>query len=95
MKTYPENRQKERDNIRQILTNNKYDASSLGKFNNKKKRQRQNNQKKRWAKFTCVGKETRFITKLFKNTNVKVAFTTDNTIGKRLTIKQETPPKQI
>ena len=44
-----------------------------------------------WAKFTYVGKETRFITKLFKNTNVKIAFTTGNTIGKRLTIKQETP----
>ena len=26
-----------------------------------------------------VGKETRFITKLFKDTNVKIAFTTDNT----------------
>ena len=92
MKTYQqtaENRQKDKDNIRQILTNNKYDASSLEKFNDKKKRQRQNNQ--RWAKFTYVGKEIRFITKLFKNTNVKVAFTTDNTIGKHLTIKQETP----
>ena len=29
--------------------------------------------------------------KLFKSTNVKAAFTTDNTIGKHLTIKQETP----
>ena len=44
-----------------------------------------------WAKFTYAGKETRFITKLFKNRNVKIAFTTDNTIGKRLTMKQETP----
>ena len=56
---------------------------------NKGKKQRQNNQKQKWAKFTYVGKETRFITKLFKSTNVKIAFTNDNTIGKRLAIRQE------
>jgi hypothetical protein len=47
LKTYkmtPESRQKERHNIQHILVNNKYDASSLKKFN-KEKRQRQNNQK--------------------------------------------------
>ena len=38
-----------------------------------------------------IGKETRFITKLFKSTNVKIAFTTDNTTGKHLAIKQEVP----
>jgi hypothetical protein len=38
-----------------------------------------------------VGKETRFIAKLFKSTNVKIAFTTNNTIGKRLAVKQEVP----
>ena len=93
METYqltPENR-KEKDSIRQILTNNKYNAYTLEKFN-KKKEQRQNNQKQWWAKFTYVGKETRFMTKLFKNTKVKVASTIDNTIGKRLTINKK-PPK--
>jgi hypothetical protein len=45
----------------------------------------------KWATFTYVGKETRFITKLFKDTNVKIAFTTDNTIGKRLALKHEAP----
>ena len=93
MKMYkltPESRQKERDNIRQVLVNNKYDASSLKKFN-KEKRQRQNNQKQKWAKFMYVGKETRFIKKMFKRTNVNIAFTTDNTTGKRLAIKQEIP----
>jgi len=86
IKTYTlatESRQKERYNIRQILVNNKYDASSLKKFN-KEKIQRQNNQKQKWEKFSYVGKETRFIKKLFKSTNVKVAFTTDKTSGKRL-----------
>jgi hypothetical protein len=73
---------------RQILLNNKYNAS-LDKFN-KGKGQRQDNRRHKWAKFTYIGKETRFITKLFKNKDVKSAFTTDNTIEKRLTIKQET-----
>jgi len=45
----------------------------------------------KWAKFAYVGKETRFIIKLFKDTNVKIAFTTDDKIGKRLTLKQEAP----
>jgi hypothetical protein len=92
MNTYkltPESKLKERDNIRQILLNNKYSASSLEKFN-KEKRIGHDNQKKKWAKFTYIGKETRFITKLFKNTNVKIAFTTNNTTEKCLTIKQET-----
>jgi len=43
------------------------------------------------AKFTYVCKETSFVTKLFKDTNVKIAFTTDNTIEKRLALKQEAP----
>jgi len=46
---------------------------------------------KRWAKFTYAVEETRFITKLFKDTNVKIAFTTDNTTEKLLALKQEAP----
>jgi len=38
-----------------------------------------------------VREETWFIAKLFKDTNVNIAFTSDNTIGKRLTLKQEAP----
>jgi len=40
-------------------------------------------------KFTYVGRETRIFTKIFKNTNVKVTFGTDNTIGKLLTTRHE------
>jgi len=57
----------------------------------KKKRQNHNVQKQKWAKFTYIGKETRFITKLFKDTNVRIAFTINNTIGKRLAMEQKTP----
>jgi len=42
-----------------------------------------------WAKFIYVGKETRFITKIFKNTNVKVTFTTDNTIENLLATRHK------
>jgi hypothetical protein len=41
-------------------------------------------QNKKWVKFTYVGKEMRFITKLFKNTRLKVAYTTNNNLGKLL-----------
>jgi hypothetical protein len=68
------------------LINNKYDASTLSKFS-KRKKQTQDTQKEKWAKFTYVGKETRLITKLFQNTNVKVTFTTDNTIERCLATK--------
>ena len=43
----------------------------------------------KWAKFTYVGRQTRTITKLFKNTSLKIAFTTDNTISKILTQKKD------
>jgi len=42
------------------------------------------------ARFTYVGKETRYITKVRKDTNVAVAFTTNNTIGKHLTKEYNT-----
>jgi hypothetical protein len=63
------------------LINNKYDASTLNKINSrrKEKKEEKDNQNGKCAKFTYVGKETGIITKLFKNTNVKIAFTTDNT----------------
>jgi hypothetical protein len=56
----------------------------------REKKQKQDTQKRKWAKFTYIRKETRFITKLFKNTDVKVTFTTDNTIERRLAMKHGT-----
>ena len=41
------------------------------------------------AEFTYVGKETKFITQLFKNTNVKVAFTTDNRVERLLSTQHK------
>jgi hypothetical protein len=46
-------------------------------------------QKPRWATFTYSDNDTRTITKLLKNTNVKVAYRTINTIKNHL--KQRLP----
>ena len=46
-----------------------------------------NNKKELWAKFTYYGKETRAITKPFKETQLRIAFKVNNTISLRLTPK--------
>jgi hypothetical protein len=40
--------------------------------------------KQKWATFTYSGKEIRSITKLFKNTNIRIAYKTNNTLCKHL-----------
>ena len=42
----------------------------------------------RFATFTYFGKETRYVTKIFKHTNVKIAFKTRNTIERLLRHRQ-------
>ena len=84
----PENLEKEHNTILQILNNNKYDTSILRTLNTKKGNKHRE-EKTKWAKFTYVGRETRDVTKIFKNTNVKVTFGTENTIGKLLTTWHE------
>jgi len=42
----------------------------------------------KWATFTYIGKETSFITNLFKKTNIKIASRTNNTIQRQLMHKQ-------
>ena len=90
-------KQKETDIVKQIIDNNKYDTSILNRIGkNIKQRQghEQGNQNQRWVNFTCVGRETRYITKLFKNTSLKVAYTTNNNLGKLLEMqKAQTPDK--
>jgi uncharacterized protein (DUF433 family) len=74
----------ELDTIKQIIYNNRYDTSTLEKITHAKPKRKHDNQNQKWAKFTYVGKETRQIIKLFKNTIVKVAYTTNNNLGKIL-----------
>jgi len=49
--------------------------------------------KKKWATFTYAGRETTYITNLFKKTNLKIAFRTTNTIGNLLTHRHTQPDK--
>ena len=72
------------DTVKQILKSNNYETALLNKIHDKSKKHEQGNRKKKWAKFTYVGKETRYITKLFKNSNVKVAYATNNNLGRLL-----------
>jgi hypothetical protein len=61
LRTYdlaPESRQKEKNAVQQIFNNNKYDASVWDKINKEKRRkQADQKEKKRWSKFMYVGKK--------------------------------------
>ena len=70
--------------MKQIVSNNKFNTSVLNKSSGRNTRRDKDIQKNRWAKFTYCGKETRMITKLFKNTDVKVTYRTKNNLGKLL-----------
>ena len=95
--TYPLNnidKKEEYKTTKHILHNNKYDPLLLDKaistVNTKTHTQQetlptQTIHKTKLATFTYVGPQTKFITKLFKNTNLNIAYKTNNTIGKLLT----------
>jgi hypothetical protein len=85
-----EEKQKENKTIKHILQTNKYNIP----FNikNKQRQNQENNPDQsstRWAKFTYTGKETRIITKLFRHTNVRITYTTNNNLRKLLNPRQE------
>jgi hypothetical protein len=45
-----------------IIKSNKYETQTLNKICNKREKQEQDNRRKKWARFTYMGKETRYIT---------------------------------
>jgi uncharacterized protein (UPF0335 family) len=55
-------RQKEIDIVKQTIKSNKYETQTLNKICNKREKQEQDNRKKKWARFTYMRKETRYIT---------------------------------
>ena len=98
-------RQVEYDIIRHILRVNQYCPSILNRIQSQipttplpqpahdtSQHTLQQQTPQRFATFTYVGKETRFITKLFKHTNVRIAYRTQNTIAKLL--RHHHNPKQ-
>jgi hypothetical protein len=87
MNTYPistHNKQQEMQHINKILKNNY--PQNIQKYNNKKHTHIP--QKTKWATFTYIGKETRTITKLFKKSNIHIAFKTNNSLQKQLQYKK-------
>jgi hypothetical protein len=77
--------------IDQILRNNNYDASYTHKPLKPQNSSKTPHLIIKSARFTYVGKETRYIKKLFRNTFVRIAYTTKNTIQKILF----TPPQPL
>ena len=45
----------------------------------------------KWVTFTYIGKETNFITNLFRKTTLKIAFRTNSTLQSLLKHKQQVP----
>jgi hypothetical protein len=93
--TYPistEYKQNETQIINTILHNNGYTTEIL-KHKKKKQKNTIPNETRKWSTFTYVGKETRVITRLFRNTNIHIAYKTNNTLQKHLQIKNIDPDK--
>jgi hypothetical protein len=94
MNTYPitdTNKKRELQYIRTILHNNNYPTYKQKikhKPNNIEQNTQPNNNEK-WITFTYTGKETRIITRLFKNTNVGISFKTITTIRNHIKTKKK------
>jgi hypothetical protein len=76
----------EKNTIKNILHNNEYVTSLIEKPINQSKQRTDThtdpqNQKIKWVTFTYYGKETRKITKIFRDTELKVAYRTRNTVS--------------
>jgi hypothetical protein len=69
-----------------ILHNNGYNTSVLKSISSSKKH-KSGTEKTHWSKFTYFGKETKAVTKDYKNMRIKVTYTTKNTLEKLLTKK--------
>ena len=80
------------ETVRHIPHNNKYDPQLLDRtmstVNTKLQRQDTHTTptkyKTKWTTFTYIGPQTKFITKIFKNTNINIAYKTKNTNEKLL-----------
>jgi hypothetical protein len=85
--TYPitkEEKRKELNITQDTLYNNECNNKNLNISHSRNHKHNKNtsqqHQTTRWATFTYYGKATKEITKLFKETNIKIAIQTKNTI---------------
>jgi hypothetical protein len=74
----PTDKHMENMTIEQILHNNGYNSAKLFNFRPPKSKPKSPDTHKKWALFTYIGPETRFITKIFCHTSINIAFCTKN-----------------
>jgi hypothetical protein len=94
MNTYrlnDDNKRTENQIIEQIVYNNGYETSVIEQLSKHRRKDNTNNTKDSWTKFTYFGRETRVITKFFKEIRVRVVYKFNNTINKRLAPKLYSP----
>jgi hypothetical protein len=89
----PNRRRKEENLIQQILHNNGYSTPARPSTRNSNKHE-PTSEKTLWARFTYCSRETRAITKAFKNSKIKVTYSTKNTLKELLMGKHSPPPHQ-
>jgi hypothetical protein len=79
-----------------IAKNNGYNMKTLMKTYNKHNSKSNisqntlNSSKKTWAKFTYFGEEIRTLTKMFKKSPIRIAYSTKNTIRKICIVRAHT-----
>ena len=88
------NKENEYRTIQQILYKNNFQTQHLNniisKINNKSRTKQTDEIHDvltpiKWATFTYTGKQTKYITKLFRNTNLKITYKTNNSLERLLT----------
>jgi uncharacterized protein (UPF0335 family) len=80
--------------IEQIARSNGFDTSIVQYINKPKQKRDNKDNKERWAKFTYIRKGTRTITKVFKDTPIRVAYKVNYTISRRLIPKPDNSKTQ-
>jgi transposase-like protein len=86
-----DNKRAELNTIKQIISNNGYNNSTIQQLDRPTTKPSPNNNNNTWARFKYIGKQTKFNTKLFKETPVRIAHTTNNSISRHLSKKPNTP----
>jgi hypothetical protein len=90
LNTYPLTTKKvEKNIIEHMLMANGFNPNILDNLYNQKRMKTEKEitqePKKKWITFTYMGRETRYITKLFKKYNLNIAWRTNNTLEQHLT----------
>jgi len=78
--------------VQSVETTNKMQPCNIiyyFKFQNYGSQSQNSQNKQKWCTFTYIGKETTYITKIFKHSNIKITYRTNNTLQKHLTTSSQ------